>query len=157
MQVGFLVLSLIVATTFGSIEVIQPSSSDASDETNLPVIHQSHSREEALVWKSSTDCQHVVKDGGRMVVPDPDVLRVGTWNIRWFPHGSPPDRPDHSIAPTDPGMAGMRPHVDTNGYPGRSGEPDNRRGQNRMGRDFDGARTTHGADMAMVRSRMRKA
>ena len=38
-----------------------------------------------------------------MAVPAPDVLRVGTWNIRWFPHGSPPGRPDHSIAPTDLG------------------------------------------------------
>ncbi|MDE0144554.1 MAG: endonuclease/exonuclease/phosphatase family protein [Nitrospira sp.] len=36
-----------------------------------------------------------------MAVPNPDVLRVGTWNIRWFPHGSPPDRPDRSIPPTD--------------------------------------------------------
>ena len=36
-----------------------------------------------------------------MAVPGPDVLRVGTWNIRWFPHGSPPDRPARSIPPTD--------------------------------------------------------
>lgn len=36
-----------------------------------------------------------------MAIPAPDTLRVGTWNIRWFPHGSPPDRPDHSMAPTD--------------------------------------------------------
>ena len=101
MQVGSLVLSFIVVATFGSIEVIQPSSSDASDETNHPVLHQSHSQEEALVWKSSTDCQRVVKDGGRMVIPDPDRLRIGTWNIRWFPHGKPPDRPEPAAAPTD--------------------------------------------------------
>lgn len=101
MQVGFPVLGLVVVAAFGSIEVIQPSSSVASDETNLPVIHQSHSQEEALVWKSSTDCQHVVKDGGRMAVPAPDTLRVGTWNIRWFPYGSPPDRPEQGATPTD--------------------------------------------------------
>jgi len=101
MQVGFPVLGLVVVAAFGSIEVIQPSSSVASDETNLPVIHQSHSQEEALVWKSSTDCQHVVKDGGRMAVPAPDTLRVGTWNIRWFPYGSPPDRPEQAATPTD--------------------------------------------------------
>ena len=101
MQVGFLVLSLIVVATFGNIEVIQPSSSGAPDETTLPIIHQSHSQEEALVWKSSTDCQRVVKDGGRMAIPVPNTLRVGTWNIRWFPHGSPPDKPDRSVAPTN--------------------------------------------------------
>ena len=101
MQVGFLVLSLVVVATFGSFEAIQPSATDASDETNLPVFHQSHSQEEALVWKSSTDCQRVVKDGGRMAIPVPDTLRVGTWNIRWFPHGSPPDRPEQAATPTD--------------------------------------------------------
>ena len=101
MQVGFLVLSFIVAAIFGSIEVIQPFATDASDETNLPDTHQSHSQEEALVWKSSTDCRHVVKDGGRMAVPAADTLRVGTWNIRWFPHGSPPDRPQQTATPTD--------------------------------------------------------
>ena len=65
--------------------------------------HQSSSPEEALVWKSSTHCERVVKDGGRMAVPTPDTLRIGTWNIRWFPHGSPPDRPEQSIVPTDLG------------------------------------------------------
>ncbi len=101
MQAGFLVFSLLVAATFGSIEVIHLSSSDASDATNSHVIHQSPSQEEALVWKSSTDCQQVVKDGGRMAIPASDTLRIGTWNIRWFPHGSPPDRPEPAAAPTD--------------------------------------------------------
>ena len=101
MQVGFLVLSFIVVATFGRLGVIQPSATDASDENSLHVIHQSPSQEEALVWKSSTDCQHVVKDGGRMAIPVADTLRVGTWNIRWFPHGSPPDRPQQAATPTD--------------------------------------------------------
>lgn len=101
MWIGFLVLSLIVVATFGSAGVVLFSQADASDATHHPVVHQSSSPEEALVWKSSTDCERVVKDGGRMAVPAPDTLRVGTWNIRWFPHGSPPDQPEQAMAPTD--------------------------------------------------------
>lgn len=101
MRVAFLGLSLIVAATFGSAVAGQLSPVGASGAMNPHIVHQSPSQEEALVWKSSTDCQHVVKDGGRMAVPVPDTLRVGTWNIRWFPHGSPPDQPEPAAAPTD--------------------------------------------------------
>ncbi len=97
------VLSLIVVATFGGTDVVPVSLADAFETAPQPAVHQSSSREEALVWKSSTHCERVVKDGGRMAVPASDTLRIGTWNIRWFPHGSPPDRPDHSIAPTDLG------------------------------------------------------
>ena len=98
MRVGFLVSGFIVVVTFGGIDVFSVSMTDAFEAAHHPALHQSASPEEALVWKSSTHCERVVKDGGRMAVPAPDTLRVGTWNIRWFPHGSPPDR---SVALTD--------------------------------------------------------
>ncbi len=98
MRICFWVTGFIVVATFGGLGAAPAYASEAGPH---PAVHESASAEEALVWKSSTHCERVVKDGGRMAVPDPDVLRVGTWNIRWFPHGSPPDRPDRSIPPTD--------------------------------------------------------
>jgi endonuclease/exonuclease/phosphatase family metal-dependent hydrolase len=44
---------------------------------------------ERLVWTSPEGCQQVVGSGGRMVPADPAMLRVGTWNIRWFPRDCP--------------------------------------------------------------------
>ncbi len=71
------------------------------EEAHDPAFHQSSSQEEALVWKSPTHCNHVVKDGGRMALSNPGTPRVGTWNIRWFPYGSPPNQPSRSAASTD--------------------------------------------------------
>ena len=101
MRICALVLTLIVVATVGSAGVVLVAEADTFETAHHPAVHQSSSLEEALVWKSSTHCERVVKDDGRMAIPAPDTLRVGTWNIRWFPHGSPPDRPDRSIAPTD--------------------------------------------------------
>jgi len=47
---------------------------------------------ERLVWTSPEGCQQVVASGGRMVPSNPTMLRVGTWNIRWFPRGCPSNR-----------------------------------------------------------------
>ncbi len=66
-----------------------------------PAPHISASDEETLVWQSPEQCERVVRDGGRMAMRTPDVLRVGTWNIRWFPRGRSPDRRNHLTAPTD--------------------------------------------------------
>jgi hypothetical protein len=44
---------------------------------------------ERTVWTSPEGCQQVVGSGGRMVPSNPATLRVGTWNIRWFPRGCP--------------------------------------------------------------------
>jgi hypothetical protein len=44
---------------------------------------------ERLVWTSPEGCQQVVGSGGRMVPANPAILRVGTWNIRWFLRGCP--------------------------------------------------------------------
>ncbi len=101
MRICSLVAGCIILATFGSTDVVLAPRADAVETGHHPALRQSDSREEALVWKSSTHCEHVVKDGGRMASLVQDRLRVGTWNIRWFPDGSPTDRPDHSIGPTD--------------------------------------------------------
>jgi Bacterial SH3 domain len=44
---------------------------------------------ERTVWTSLEGCQQVVGSGGRMAPSNPAILRVGTWNIRWFPRGCP--------------------------------------------------------------------
>jgi endonuclease/exonuclease/phosphatase family metal-dependent hydrolase len=47
---------------------------------------------ERTVWTSPEGCHQVVASGGRMVPANPTMLRVGTWNIRWFPRGCPSNR-----------------------------------------------------------------
>ena len=47
---------------------------------------------ERTVWTSPEGCQQVVGSGERMAPADPAILRVGTWNIRWFPRGCPSNR-----------------------------------------------------------------
>gem|GEM_PF-702439 len=66
-----------------------------------PTLHESSSQEEALVWQSARHCQQVVDSGGRMALSSTDRLRVGTWNIRWFPYGAPPDRKTKPADATD--------------------------------------------------------
>jgi hypothetical protein len=44
---------------------------------------------ERKVWTSPEGCQQVMASGGRMVPANAGMLRVGTWNIRWFPRGCP--------------------------------------------------------------------
>jgi endonuclease/exonuclease/phosphatase family metal-dependent hydrolase len=45
--------------------------------------------DERTVWTSPEGCRQVVDSGGRMAPANPARLRVGTWNIRWFPRGCP--------------------------------------------------------------------
>ena len=45
---------------------------------------------ERLVWRSAADCRTVVEAGGRLPREIADSLRVGAWNIRWFPRGCSP-------------------------------------------------------------------
>jgi hypothetical protein len=53
------------------------------------------------VWTSKEQCQAAVQKGLRMVEASSSTLRVATWNVRWFPLGSAPDRPQKSAEPTD--------------------------------------------------------
>ncbi len=39
----------------------------------------------AAVWTSSVGCEEVIAGGGRMAPQTSDKLRMGAWNIRWFP------------------------------------------------------------------------
>ena len=53
---------------------------------------------ERLVWTAPAGCQQVVGRGSRMAPANPAMLRVGTWNIRWFPRGCPSNEtcPEHT-------------------------------------------------------------
>ena len=53
------------------------------------------------VWTSKEQCQAAVQKGLRMADASSSKLRIATWNIRWFPLGSAPDRPQKSAEPTD--------------------------------------------------------
>jgi endonuclease/exonuclease/phosphatase family metal-dependent hydrolase len=64
-------------------------------------LHASSKEEEALVWSSRKGCEQVVQEGGRMVLPSSEQLRVGTWNIRWFPYGHPPGQSRKTDGDTD--------------------------------------------------------
>jgi endonuclease/exonuclease/phosphatase family metal-dependent hydrolase len=44
---------------------------------------------ERLVWTSPEGCRRVLSSGARLGPPHPGILRLGTWNIRWFPRGCP--------------------------------------------------------------------
>ena len=70
----------------------------ATTESNL---HVSSEQEEKRVWASPSDCQQVVQSGGRMALRSSERLRLGTWNIRWFPYGRPPSQSENSEKETD--------------------------------------------------------
>lgn len=44
------------------------------------------------MWHSPRGCEEVVSAGGRLERGGPEVLRLATWNLRWFPFGCPPGR-----------------------------------------------------------------
>lgn len=55
----------------------------------LPGPPASNPEEDAWqVWSSPAGCDAVVSSGSRMAVTSDDVLRIGAWNIRWFPDGT---------------------------------------------------------------------
>jgi endonuclease/exonuclease/phosphatase family metal-dependent hydrolase len=51
------------------------------------------------VWSSAERCETVVRAGRRMVGTRANAVRVGTWNIRWFPDGEM--HPSPTTIPTD--------------------------------------------------------
>ena len=56
---------------------------------------------EAQVWSSKDQCEAAVLSGLRMADTSSAKLRVGTWNLRWFPVGSAPNQPQEFAEPTD--------------------------------------------------------
>ena len=55
---------------------------------------------ETDVWTSRAQCEAIMAKGQRMALASATPIRIATWNIRWFPAGSPPDQSD-SAEPTD--------------------------------------------------------
>jgi len=53
------------------------------------------------VWTNIGQCQAALQDGLRMAEESSTNLRVATWNLRWFPIGTPPDKVKGSAEPTD--------------------------------------------------------
>ncbi len=47
---------------------------------------------EKAVWSSRDQCKKVIKQGSRMGSSSSSILRLASWNIRWFPIGQPPDQ-----------------------------------------------------------------
>ncbi len=56
---------------------------------------------EEKVWRNKDECQAAVNRGFRMVQTSSTILRIGTWNLRWFPTGSAPDEHQASRTSTD--------------------------------------------------------
>ncbi len=56
---------------------------------------------EEEVWRNKDQCQTALNSGLRMADNVSVTLRVATWNLRWFPVGSPPDQQQASANPTD--------------------------------------------------------
>jgi endonuclease/exonuclease/phosphatase family metal-dependent hydrolase len=45
----------------------------------------------AGVWQSRESCERLVADGERLQRPGQPTLRIGSWNIEWFPRGCAPE------------------------------------------------------------------
>ena len=56
---------------------------------------------ESDIWSNRERCQEALARGFRMADTASPPLRVATWNVRWFPTGSPPEQPESSHEPTD--------------------------------------------------------
>jgi endonuclease/exonuclease/phosphatase family metal-dependent hydrolase len=72
------------------------SSQAISAEPSEPITNQ-----EAKVWASGEQCKKVVEKGGQMVSVIASTLRLGTWNLRWFPIGKPETKPGDDTHRTD--------------------------------------------------------
>ena len=57
--------------------------------------------QEAQVWASGEQCNKVVEQGGQMAFDTTSTLRLGTWNLRWFPIGKPEAKPGDDTHRTD--------------------------------------------------------
>ncbi|CAO3358114.1 endonuclease/exonuclease/phosphatase family protein [Azospirillum melinis] len=66
--------------------------------TGAPAAADRADEDELRVWKSASSCEDIVHTGRRMANARGDVLRIATWNIRWFPdgdlNGTPESRTD---------------------------------------------------------------
>ncbi|WP_395455775.1 endonuclease/exonuclease/phosphatase family protein [Azospirillum melinis] len=84
---GWIVPRYIEAVVSGPVPpTAAPAAADRADE------------DETRVWESASSCEDIVHTGRRMATARGDVLRIATWNIRWFPdgdlNGTPESRTD---------------------------------------------------------------
>jgi len=84
-----------------STDVPTPRISPTASPLQAPEEPKTTMESEHEVWTSKEQCQAAVQKGLRMAEASSSKLRVATWNIRWFPLGSAPDRPQKSAEPTD--------------------------------------------------------
>ena len=66
-----------------------------------PAVSHTIGEGEEEVWSNKDKCQRALKNGNRMVQPSAANVRLASWNLRWFPVGSPPDQSQASAEPTD--------------------------------------------------------
>src|SRR5690606_11934555 len=72
-----------------------PLSSSGSDQASL------NPHGEKTVWSSPEGCNKMVAQGHRMAPESSSRLRITTWNLRWFPEGTAPDRHQDAGERTD--------------------------------------------------------
>ena len=81
---------------------IAPSSSPApSPPSPPPTLSPTKVGGEDEAWTNSGQCQAALQHGFRMSEASPATLRIATWNLRWFPIGTPPDQTEGSAESTD--------------------------------------------------------
>lgn len=56
---------------------------------------------EEAAWASEEQCEAILKRGSRMAHESPSLLRVATWNVRWFPVGKSPEQSEDFAEPTN--------------------------------------------------------
>ena len=82
---------------FSAVQEIESGQKVLSQEQPLEGI----AIQETQVWASREQCEKVITEGGRMVPVTSSTLRMGTWNLRWFPSGKPDSPSKDDTPPTD--------------------------------------------------------
>jgi len=78
-----------------------PEASTLPQAPEMPDTAEIHVGGEEDIWANRERCQAALTRGRRMSEATSTTLRVATWNVRWFPIGSPPDQQETSSGPTD--------------------------------------------------------
>ena len=73
----------------------------APSAPTIPAVSKTTVGGEDEVWSNKGQCQAAIQNGLRMADGLSNTLRVGTWNLRWFPVGSAPEQYQASSEPTD--------------------------------------------------------
>jgi len=57
------------------------------DDGRSPWVSSRYVHYPPTVWRSREICERIFSQGGRLARDDEPALRIGTWNIEWFPKG----------------------------------------------------------------------